>query len=98
MGPPRRSHADGLVPSQKTGDSLVIRHETCHTRRVIWWIVGIVAVWLLVGGFIAYWLGRSISHTKLEESAAEMRRADKHEPQPDGTRIETTSAPDRLDR
>nr|WP_179282891.1 hypothetical protein [Rhodococcus sp. 15-1154-1] len=48
---------------------------------MLWWIIGIVAVWLLVGGFVTYWLGRSIAHTKLEESAAELRRAEKHETQ-----------------
>lgn len=45
---------------------------------MLWWIIGILAVWLLVGGVAAYWLGRSISHTELEESAAELRRDHLH--------------------
>ena len=46
------------------------------------WIVGIVAVWIVVGTFAAFWIGRAISHTDLEDSAAELRRVEKNEKQP----------------
>ncbi|WP_267951456.1 hypothetical protein [Rhodococcus globerulus] len=31
------------------------------------WIVGIVAVWIVLGTLAACWIGRAISHTDLEE-------------------------------
>ncbi|WP_185993248.1 hypothetical protein [Rhodococcus sp. KBS0724] len=52
----------------------------------MWWIVGIVAVWIVVGTLAAFWIGRAISHTDLEESAAELRRAEKREKQPNRCR------------
>jgi hypothetical protein len=45
----------------------------------MWWIVGIVAVWIVVGALSAVWIGRAISHTDLEKSAAELRRAERRE-------------------
>ena len=48
----------------------------------MWWIVGIVAVWIALGTFAGFWIGRAISHADLKESAAELRRADMHEKQP----------------
>ncbi|WP_185993174.1 hypothetical protein [Rhodococcus sp. KBS0724] len=47
----------------------------------MWWIAGIVAIWILVAMFAALWIGQAISHTELEESAAELRRAERHEQQ-----------------
>jgi hypothetical protein len=49
---------------------------------MLWWILGIVAVWVIVAAVVVYWIGRTISHTTLEESAAELRRAQKHETKP----------------
>jgi hypothetical protein len=49
---------------------------------MLWWILGIVAVWIVVGAVAAVWIGRAISHAKLEEAAAELRREEKHETKP----------------
>lgn len=53
---------------------------------MLWWIVGIVAAWVVLGAVAAVWIGRAISHAKLEEAAAELRRAEKHETQPESRR------------
>ena len=45
---------------------------------MLWWSIGIAAVWLALAAAASVWIGRVISHTELEESAAEMRREDKH--------------------
>ena len=52
----------------------------------MWWIVGIVAIWIVLGTLAALWIGRAISHTDLEESAAELRRAKNHQEQPNRCR------------
>lgn len=49
----------------------------------MWWIVVIFVGWLVVGTFAALWIGRAINRADLEESAAEQRRAEKRETQPD---------------
>jgi hypothetical protein len=46
---------------------------------MLWWIVGIVAVWVVLGAVAGVRIGRAISHAKVEEAAAELRRAEKHE-------------------
>lgn len=46
---------------------------------MLWWIVGIVAAWVVICALAAVWIGRAISHADLEEQAAELRRAEKHE-------------------
>ncbi|WP_032369211.1 hypothetical protein [Rhodococcoides fascians] len=49
---------------------------------MLWWSIGVVAVWLALAAAASVWIGRVISHTDLEESAAEMRREDKHGAEP----------------
>lgn len=41
---------------------------------MVWWSIGVVAVWLAIAAAASVWIGRLISHTELEESAAEIRR------------------------
>lgn len=60
---------------------------------MLWWIVGIVAVWVVLGALAAVWIGRAISHANLEEEAAELRRTEKHserfeDPDLDDDRVE----------
>lgn len=50
-------------------------HGTCHAVPMLWWIVGIVAVWVTRSALAAVWIGRAISHSKVEEAAAELRYA-----------------------
>jgi len=47
---------------------------------MLWWIVGIVATWVIIGALAAVWIGRAIKHADLEEEAAELRRVEAHEP------------------
>ncbi|WP_155292879.1 MULTISPECIES: hypothetical protein [Nocardiaceae] len=42
---------------------------------MLWWIVGIVAVWIVVGAVAAVWIGRAVSHADAREAAIERRRA-----------------------
>lgn len=41
---------------------------------MLWWIVGIVAVWIVVGAVAATWIGRAVSHADARETAVERRR------------------------
>ncbi|MBY4272405.1 hypothetical protein HQO27_05875 [Rhodococcus fascians] len=49
----------------------------------MWWFVGIVAAWLLIGALAAVWIGRGIRRADLEESAAELPRRTTYEPPPE---------------
>lgn len=44
------------------------------TACVVWFVLGGIAVWILVGAGTAVWIGRAISHATLEEGAAELSR------------------------
>lgn len=41
---------------------------------MLWWIVGIVAAWVVLGTVAAMWIGRVVRHADAQESAAESRR------------------------
>ncbi|MDI9929511.1 hypothetical protein QM588_03755 [Rhodococcus sp. IEGM 1354] len=49
----------------------------------MWWVVGIVAVWLLIGALVAVWIGRGIRRADVEESATESPSRSTHEPPPE---------------
>ncbi|MBY4401931.1 hypothetical protein HQO26_11470 [Rhodococcus fascians] len=47
--------------------------------RLVWWFLGVVAVWLLIGALVAVWIGRGIRRADVEESAAESESGTTHE-------------------
>ncbi|WP_179274271.1 hypothetical protein [Rhodococcus sp. 06-221-2] len=49
----------------------------------MWWVLGIVAVWLVIGAVVAVWLGRGIRRADIEESATESPRRTIDEPPPE---------------
>ncbi|MBY4056964.1 hypothetical protein HQO93_04240 [Rhodococcus fascians] len=49
----------------------------------MWWVVGIVAVWLLIGALVAVLIGRGIRRADVEESATESPSRSTHEPPPE---------------
>jgi hypothetical protein len=51
--------------------------------RLVWWVVGIVAVWLLIGALVAVWVGRGIRRADVEESATESPSRSPQEPPPE---------------
>lgn len=53
--------------------------STDTTGCVVWFVLGGIAVWILVGAGAAVWIGRAISHATLEEEAAELRRKKPHD-------------------
>jgi hypothetical protein len=52
----------------------------------MWWIVGIIAIGIVVGTLTAVWVGRAISHADQKESSAELRRAPTVEEKPNRCR------------
>ena len=46
---------------------------------MLWWIVGIIAAWVVIGTVVAVWIGQAVSHAELEDAAAELRRVEKHD-------------------
>ncbi|WP_156399652.1 hypothetical protein [Rhodococcus sp. Leaf278] len=51
--------------------------------RAMWWVLGIVAVWLLIGAVAAVWIGRGIRRADAEESATESPRRTTGKPPPE---------------
>jgi hypothetical protein len=51
--------------------------------RLVWWVVGIVAVWLLIGALVAVWIGRGIRRADVEESVTESTIRSTYEPPPE---------------
>ncbi|MDV6260032.1 hypothetical protein [Rhodococcoides yunnanense] len=49
----------------------------------MWWVFGIVAVWLVIGAVAAVRLGRGIRRADVEESATESSRRTIDEPPPE---------------
>jgi hypothetical protein len=60
-------------------------HPTSARRRMrlVWWVLGIVAVWLLIGALVAVWIGRGIRRADVEESATESPSRSTQEPPPE---------------
>ncbi|WP_161631784.1 hypothetical protein [Rhodococcus sp. JG-3] len=51
----------------------------------MWWVLGFVAVWLLIGALAAVWIGRGIRRADVEESADESPGRTTYEPPPEKT-------------
>ncbi|MFI8565537.1 hypothetical protein ACIGGF_03120 [Rhodococcus sp. NPDC078407] len=49
----------------------------------MWWIFGIVAVWVLIGAVVAVWIGRGVRRADDEESTTESPLGISHEPPPE---------------
>ena len=58
----------------------------CGTLPAMWWIVGIIAIGIIVGTLTAVWAGRAISHADQRESSAELRCAPTVEEKPNRCR------------